>query len=343
MRRLIVLAAALVVIVVAEGAVRWLAGGLEPPLEWYDEPTRTKAIQMDRLSADGASVVFVGTSMMRDAADPELMLAAGLPAVSAYNAALSNTAPVIVERWLKDHVVPRLRPDLVVWGLASFQLNDAAPSNLESARTYFAAPRSQRDLGSRLEATLDDLSYLFRYQTQLRSPTSVKNAIVAVRRGEVLERPSLEDSGEITPLGRTLTRATQTMDDVDIDVQARTLEERTFADFTMGGEQIDALRAAVAWLHARDVDVVFVVMPTPPRYATLHPDGEAGERDFLAAIGTIATDLGVPVLRPDLVVKSPSQFADLLHLNQRGVEPFTAYVVESLLGLVRDGAIRDPR
>jgi hypothetical protein len=322
----------------SEAGARWLAPGLERPQEWYDSTAEIKAKQMDTISDGGAEIVFVGTSMMRDAADPERLLLAGIPATSAYNAALSNGSPLVMERWIRDHVVRRLEPEVVVWGLASFQLHDQAPSNVESYDRYLAAPRSSRSLSDRLEAFADSHSSLFRYQTALRSPSAIRAAFSAVRAGAEPDAVPLEIPGEITRLGRTSTRDDLSVLEADTDAQAEVLRTRTFVDFEVGDQQLAALQRSVKWLHGRDIEVIFVVMPTSPFYTPLHPRGLADEADALEAIVDTAAELDVPVVRADQVITSVESFADILHLNRHGVELFTELMSSELSRIIEGGS-----
>jgi hypothetical protein len=287
---------------------------------------------MDRLSEQGgASVVFVGTSMARDGLDPIIFLESNAAFDSAYNAALGNGGPIIMQDWLTQEVVPRLQPDLVVWGLESFVLNDSAPTLWEGNDFYEAAPRSQRDPASRIETWLDKRLYLFRYQQVLREPAKVYDALL----GRPPEPEVTDIPWEMNALGRTTGREHDLFADANTEVQGATLREEAFVDFTIGGPEFLALQTTVEWLQDRDIAVAFVLMPVLPEYLALHRT-EADYLSFIEQTNSLAESAGVPVFAP-MESYTEADFADLLHLNGAGTEKFTVEVSQWLSDLANSG------
>jgi hypothetical protein len=287
---------------------------------------------MDRLSEQGgASVVFVGTSMARDGLDPVIFLEANRSFTSAYNAALSNASPIIMEDWLTREVVPRLHPDLVVWGLESFVLNDSAPTLRKSIDFYQAAPRSKRDPASEIETWLDDHLYLFRYQQVLQRPGEVFRAI----RGMTPQPEKTDIPFQMNALGRTTGRVNASFADVNTEAQGARLRDGVFVDFTIGGPQLLALRTTVEWLQEREIDVAFVLMPALPQYLALHRS-ESDYQLFVEQTYSLAQSENVPVFAPNGPY-TQAEFADLLHLNGEGAEKFTMEVSKWLSDLTDHG------
>lgn len=338
MRTFLALVIAVSMFGAAELVARRLAPGFEERIEWYDATTAIKDRQLDALRRSGAEVVLAGTSMMRDGGDPAGLLESGFPAASMYNGSLSNGSPLLMELWLRDHVVPRLEPRMVVWGLTSFDLNDASTTMAESFERYLAAPRSDVTPLGRLETLADEHSALFFHQTNLRNPESVLAAWEAVENGARPLAAPVSIPGEIAPLGNTLTRRSESLFERNISAQADVLNETALNSFTTGGRQVEALDRTTEWLHDRGIDVVYVVMPTAYQYVD-SIDGERYQAPFLEALEGVARRHGVPILRPDLVIGDGEQFADLIHMNEAGVVAFTEFLVTEMDRLVEAGQV----
>ena len=334
MRRLILsILIAMLVIGLAEAGVRSIATGLVEPLEWYTANARLKISQMDDLSdSGGASVVFVGTSMARDGIDPHLFIARSSEAKSAYNASLSNGSPRIMADWLRHEVVPRLKPDLVVWALESFTLNDSATTLDDSAATYFATPRASRDVESELETWLDERLYLFRYQQVLRDPVAVWNAIRGVEPSpEVADLP-----WQMTSLGRTDGRDSASIDDIDLEAQTERLSRVAFADYSVGGLEYAALEETIRWLQQEGIDVVLVTMPVSGAYKALEEDGTFPK--FMDTLDALSSKYSIPSGSLAGTYEDEA-FADALHMNGLGVRRFTSLLATWIDSLADAGEI----
>lgn len=131
------LVVAMIVFGIAEVAVRAIEPRLDPPVLWGDLETQWKVAQMDGLAATGeADVVFLGSSIVNAGFDPELFAELSEPGTVVYDAALNATSPHLLELWAKEIMLPRLRPDLVVIGLSSRELNDHGISQAEQYERY---------------------------------------------------------------------------------------------------------------------------------------------------------------------------------------------------------------
>src|SRR5690606_22650862 len=123
-------------------------------------------------------VAFVGTSQTAEGVDPVRFAdrASGHPAT--YNAAVLAGYPAVSARFVPEEVLPRLDPDVVVFGLSPFDLTAGEEAPYDEAKA--TSPSWLAGLDRRLSA----VSALVRYRTVLRDPAQWPS-IVAGTPGEV--------------------------------------------------------------------------------------------------------------------------------------------------------------
>lgn len=330
MRRIgLLLGAVVVVVVLAEVTARALAPYLPEPVLWTDDTTQVKVAQME--ARDCVDLVFAGNSMTRDGLDPVLFGAADRVGRTGYNAALDAATPALLERWVLEEVDPRLRPDGVVLGLSSFDLNDGARIGRSALTAYDGAPLTRADRVGRLQAPLIRTFDLFGYRSSLRDPQEVWNALGRWRSGDREPRLSAAGiDGVLGPEGQGLSRQ-------DLRYEPSPLTER-FAqsellnDFHLGGAQAEAATGLLEGLADRGVDTAVVVLPVTEDYVALHPGGEAQYEEFLALAQRIAGEAGAEFI--DLHDRAPddSWFADTHHVNETGAGELSR-ALPGLLGL----------
>ncbi|MBU1494162.1 MAG: hypothetical protein KJ956_09360, partial [Actinobacteria bacterium] len=153
----------------AEGSARIAEAAGPPVLRWYDASTQLKVAQMDGI--DRADVVFAGTSMAWQGLVPEVFTATDPEARSAYNAALAGGVPVVMEPWLLEEVIPRLQPEMVIWGLSSMDLSTSYGD--DNLARYRDALETRTGTLARVEQTTARFSALVRYRTILRRPSAL--------------------------------------------------------------------------------------------------------------------------------------------------------------------------
>lgn len=314
--------AVVAVVVLAEAGVRALEPYLPAPEVWADEATAVKAAQLDRVHEHGcADVVFVGSSMTRDALDPGAFRAADPAQRVAYNAALDAASPELVERWLTDQVLPRARPALVVIGLASFDLNDNAKITAAALDAYSSAPYSARGAANALQRWFTRHVALVRNRPALRSPEALGHALSLWRDGRRAPRPSAEGIPDLLAAdGHGLSR--RALEYHGGSGVAAFVRRELLNDFDIGGRQLAALRSTLEHLHESGVEVALLPLPVTDDYVALHPAGAADQADFLAALHEVAAETGVAVLdAPPLPVED---FADTHHLNGAGADALSA-------------------
>ena len=170
----VVVAATIAIVLLAELGVRAASGPLQEPRAFHNWEAQNKVTRMDQLSRQGgASVVFMGSSMMNAGIDPELFRQGRTDPRPPFLAAINGSDPRMDEVWLRYVAVPRLKPSTVVIGLTSRDFNDAVRPQQYSL--FVSSPGAEEAMGTEsaldeAERRLADVSYLVRYRDELRKP-----------------------------------------------------------------------------------------------------------------------------------------------------------------------------
>jgi hypothetical protein len=317
------LAVALVVLLLAEVAVRLGHSRLTTPSAWPAPELQKKFDQIQARAASGQStdVVLVGDSMMDAAGDPGGLAAAGSH-LSVYNASVAGeTLPTIAE-WTTKVVVPRLHPKVVVVGFSSNELNPAvlAPAQGLGAYRHSRAARAAEGIGGVIDgvdAFLRDHSLLYRYRTSLRHPLAKAPAAVF--------DPKLSSGGQDLAFARQhylqsggITGARLVIGGVIASLKG----------FAIGPENVAILQDMLTSLRRQGIQVLLMAMPVTADLVSFHPAGIADYQRALTSFAAIAqgsgAQLGVPGVWPI------SEFADPVHLNGAGTVHFSSYLVPLL-------------
>ena len=317
-----------VLVLAAEAAVRAAAGTLPQPLEWPDREAQNKVERMDLLERrGGASIVFVGSSMMNAAGDPAAatrLLGARRPA---FNAALNGADMRSMEVWTMRVVVPRLRPRAVVIGFSSLELNDNGITQREFYDKLRRSPAVRRALGTaglleRAEGWVENRSSLFRYRSVLRRPAEA----LSDRRDAELAQVEVSRLGVLRAIPAFHRRPYS----IPPEFRRRTTEE-SFHAYAVGGAQMAALERLVRGLVARDIRPILVQMPVTDDIVPMHPRGSADFAAFTAALGRCC--LGATIPRLDMRApfgSDPALFVDPVHVSGAGAARFTQTVAAFL-------------
>jgi hypothetical protein len=312
------IAVAVVLVLLAELVVRALAPRLPEPLLWNDHEVQNKVARADALGRAGpASAVFVGSSSMNAAADPRLTDRLAATERPAFNAALNGADMRSMEFWITQVVVPELRPEVVVLGTTSLELNDRGTTQGDFFRRLMRSEGARRLTGrlgrrGRLEAWAEDRSYLFRYRTELRRPGTILNGDPAAARGRVGPRGVL---GAIPDFHKRPYA-------VPAEFKRRT-EEESYHDYTVGGSQLRALERLADTLERRSITLVLVKMPVTTDLVPLHPRGRRDYERYERALENFADSHAVEFVDAAAHIGDPTDFVDPIHLNARGMRTFT--------------------
>jgi hypothetical protein len=312
--------------VVAEGSARIAEVAGPPVLRWYDASTQLKVEQMDELGT--VDVVFAGTSMAWQGFVPAAFSTSDPDGRSAYNAGLAGGVPAVMEPWMLEEVVPRLQPDLVVWGLSSMDFSTSyGDDNLER---YRDALETRTGRLARVEQATSRVSALVRYRTVLRRPSAMFGS-----EKEDIESDFDEAAAILGEGGERRDFA------VDFGPERGAQVEARFRNYRIDETDIQAVARTVESLRSRGVDVVLVEMPVPDRYVELHPEGAddvARAHETIVALGDVL-DLRVVDLRRGY---SEEDFVDFTHLNAAAAADLTDRLAGALAAGEGPGAPQTP-
>lgn len=321
--------------VLAEAGARWLGPRLEEPVVWGDSAQAVKAAQMDDLAGVGCvPVVVAGNSMVRDAVVPSIVVDR-LGGSRVYNASLDAAGPELLEPWLVDQVVPRLRPATVVVGLASVDLNTASPAASAAAEAYRSAPEGRTGVLGALDRAVRRRLALVRHRGELRRPQLVWDALG----GDRSPGPDREDgrpvlAGVLGPDGEGRSRAAL-VDPGPSGPGARFAAEQLLAGFDLGPDpaaRVTGLLDAVRGAGGGGRDVVVLLLPVTPAFGDLHPGGPPQQVEAEQAILDGAERAGAPVVDLRDLDLPDAAFADTHHLNATGASAVSTALGDALAG-----------
>jgi hypothetical protein len=317
---------AILLVLLAELAIRAAEPKLRDPLLWPGWEAQNKVVAMDRLGGHrGASVAFVGSSMVNAGLSAEVATRELRGKRPAFNAALNGSDLRATSIWTREVVVPRLHPDVVVVGFNSGELNDHwnEPDSLYAR--LIESPYGKRAAGeggvlTQIDTWLMDRSSLIRHRTVLRNPMDAFSKERAQRRQGVdrLGRLIALENFQQRPYTAGLSNQLGAWDEV-------------FRNYRPGGEQFRAMDRLVRDLTRQGIKVVLVRMPVTMDVVPLHPTGVADREAFGRALMSFVSSHPVTFLDGEAAIgHETSQFVDPLHLNVAGERTLTTYVVGEL-------------
>jgi hypothetical protein len=286
-------------------------------LHWHDPLTTGKWHQLRRLRRqDPVDVVLAGSSQMLMSVDP-----LAFP-TRCYNAALYRGVPTVMTQWLRDVALPSSRPRLVVWGLSILDLNDAGQFHLDVTSRFDAAPARRTGL-HRLLPWLRLHVAMARRASLLVQPMRLARTL---RHPDPKAKPL---SALLGPMGRGDEYAH--FDTYRLSDRVRDfIDEMIVPGLTMGGAQIDALRAGADAVLRSGASLVLIEMPCGQEFLDRYPKPAENVAEARELLARTATALGVPWVPLDYSDLPLDWFADPIHLNRTGMTGFTAFVVRTL-------------
>ena len=236
--------------------MRAASSHLSPLLDWPDWETQNKIAAVDRLAArGGASIVTVGSSIVNAGMDPVALTKALGDDRPVFNAALNGSNVPSTRLWTMQVVVPRLRPRVVVIGIDGVELNGGGRGERRFLNLLRGSKGWRELIGSgslyeRISDRASDWSYLVRYRSMLRKPTS----LFKVDTGPVEQH--VESLGTFRPGIRT------ERPDALRKHRFRTFDKDLLNGSPVGRNRLATLGRFVDELTARGIRVVLVRMPT---------------------------------------------------------------------------------
>lgn len=312
-------AALLAVLVLAEAGLRVAEPRLEPPQAWPNASTQRLVRDMDTLNEAGEKVdlVLAGTSQTNTDLLPDVFEQELSGIHRAANVGLAAATTRVTRRWLLDQVVPRLRPQKVVWGVSSLDFN--ANRKPDTYALYTSTRGGRRDLAGRIDRRLARYSALVRHRALLARPGDF---VADVRDG----RPESDP----TPFDRLAKhRAPDTRDKSSREL--RRVTGTVLHDYEIGTREVEAFRATLERLHAQGIDVAVVLLPVPPAFIAAHPRGGTDFAAFTATVRDVTTQTGTILV--DATRDFPAaSFRDFTHLLEDAAARLSRDVAHELEG-----------
>lgn len=335
--------AAAAVLLLAELAARAAAPHLPAPDPWGDAARTVKIAQMDHLrTLDGCvDVVMAGDSMARDGFDPTTFTAHDTQHRTAYNASLDAAGPDLLEPWVAEQVVPRLRPATVLVAISSIDLNRNGAANGAALEAYAASPGGRHDLLGRFDRFVSDHVALVGHRRELRSPDLVLDALDGQEPAAPFARDDLGSpvlDGVLGPRGEGRSRA-----ELVVDLSTATegpaaafARDQLLGGFALVDDPVERLSGLVDAIRGAGAAVVLVVLPTTDAFASLHPHGAADVSAARTVVLDAAVAAEVPVVDLSDEHWPADHFADTHHLNGLGARRLSAELAIRLVELDPD-------
>ncbi len=296
-----------------------VAGRLpEPELTlWHAPIIEAKIDYLRRFQADsGVDVLIIGNSTIQSGFDPVVFdasrarTAAGVP--GAFNAALEGMPPAGMLPFLKIFL-QLSQPEVIIYGLTAQDLNANSPWAQEVTDRVWHAPlvlaEAREGWRGRLIALGLRYSRLYRYRFVLHR--------LILGDAASLARP------EVYFDGRGYLSLDRRLSDVPPEGRGRFVNNAGVLNYSVQGEQLEALNQLIAYVLERDITLILVNMPLADDYYA-NFDSLADYDRYLAALEATATRSGVTLIDfeagPQADVFNDGLFADFNHLNQAGAE-----------------------
>jgi hypothetical protein len=319
MRAVRTIAALLLVLLAFEGAARWLEPRIPEPVTWSNPFAQAKYRQLEDLAATGgAEIVFLGSSIVNaniDAAAIGTELG-----TTAYNAGLPSSNIPLWDEYLRTVVLDLACPTVVVIGVGIRDSNDNLPGFDNYVPAYRASVGRRELTGElslleRIETWAADISAFVRLRPRLREPGNVF-AWLRTGRAPGWTEKDLDEAGRYLGFVDDPNRAQEQVADV---------QQRVFADYSVGGRQFDALIAAATAAREHGAQVVLLDLPSMETLtAKALPNGRSDLDAYHAAVDHLAEHLDAPLFRAPAMNDAEDFYADLYHMNERGARVLSA-------------------
>ena len=323
-----------------EALFRYLEPALPTHRLWYDTLPAVHLRKMRALGRvrGGIDVLFCGASVVHCGFDPAAVLRQGDEPLTGYNAGLHRGFVEIIGPWLEWAAIPILRPKVLVVGLSIADLNDNGTLQREEPRKYRGSLLGRRDVIGTLARRLEPRSAAFRNHRMLRSPRRLASAVAHRRAGTAAadvdvraSRVSLGAWGEWTGFHGREFLTTENM--------YEHIAHGALGDYRAGGEQVRIIEGWITRFRELVPEVVLSSVPLSTKLPEVLPHGDADMDDYAEVLRGIAARTGVPLLEPTPDLVDEDDFADFVHVNEKGMAKLSASVGEQLAEHLRPGVV----
>jgi hypothetical protein len=306
------------VLLVANAAAAVVGPRLSPTLDFNNPIAQAKHDQIEARRVDRCTdLVIAGASVASYGIDPE-RLTAQLGDVDAYNAALFGSLLDVETDWLERFVLPELDPATVVYVLPTAVFHTDSAGLAFNLDEWQHARATRTGLLADADRTAADLLPLYRYREQLTDADQMLRWFNG--------RPAVETTG----LGDASLRASgfTTKPGVWNPAGARAPQDRVILDrryesWDLDPGELDALATFSADALAAGTQVVYVLPPMSAANIEAHPGGQADIDRYRSAVQQAGATAGVPVIDLSGLALPDDDYADPIHLSERGAQALT--------------------
>lgn len=291
------------------------------PGAWFDNVVDFKARQLVHLVRSGTlpDVVIAGHSMTFDACEPA-RVAAGLPPGRAvYNAGV-NLAPLgLLRDWITYVLEVAHPPDLVI-GLTTVDLNANGIEQQELLERHRASVMGRR--GGCPDFSAPEFGGFWCGELAKNFPRLVtefrKGSHIGLAKAQHLIGP---DGRDFHKTGATY-RCSPGFEE--------RFRLKWLANFRIGDAQVESVRSMFAGAVEAGSRAWLFIPPFTDDYVRLHPRGEQDVLSVIEALYAIAETTRCRVLEPPRSMFTTDDFADPIHLNDRGMARCSDWLAREL-------------
>ena len=288
---------------------------------WFDNVVDFKARQLAHLERAGRlpTLVIAGHSMTFDACEPERVSRHLPPGESVYNAGV-NLAPLALLRdWIR-YVLEVARPPRLVIGLTTVDLNANGIEQKELLGRHLASVMGAR------KGEPDRAAPEFEKRWVSEVARNLPRAIRHMRQGRPIGLAKAQHL--IGTDGRDFHKNGATYR-LSPGFQER-FRTKWLVDFRVGEEQVEAVRSMFAAAVESGCSTYLLIPPFTDDYVDLHPRGADDVASVIQAYYEVAESSGCGVLEAPRKMFSLADFADPIHLNDKGMARCSDWLGEQL-------------
>ncbi len=316
----------LAMLLVANAAAAAVGPGLSQPLEFVNPIAQAKYDQLHQAGRPPCvDIVVAGASVASYGVDPDLLAAGVTGSPSGYNAALFGSLLEVETDWLERFVLPVTHPSLILYILPTAVFHADSAGLAFNEEQWQSARATRRGWLAGADRWAADNLPLYRYRSELTDAGQLLRWITGRPPEDSLDLgdASLRPSGFTVKGGiwdPTSTRSGQALVTLG----------RRYAGWQIEDSELMALRRFVEHTNDEELPVVFVLPPMTEANLAAHPGGGADLSEYRLTVGGLAAELAVPVIDLSELAIPDGDYADPVHLGQRGAEAFTEAIAAEL-------------
>lgn len=353
-RELKAVALAALLLLAGELGLRFLVQNreVEHPRIWHSQDLSEKLDLADELAAatDGLEVVFTGNSRAEFGFNPRLLQNEG---ISAFNFGLAGISVPVQCLLVREVIVPRYRPRVLVWGVTPRDLNAGSPYIRRQTEQILSSPAEKAlnrgGVGGWFAFQAMQNSALIAYRHNVQAWLDVVTADDCPESLSDLEDryalnsdqvEAIREEGLLTPPKEYGFNALGHRPCHGVYAGHRSnYYYKVLQSYRVSEEWRREFAATLAWCRGQGVEVLVVNFPSHPAFWSYTPRPEDVNREYLAAVTSACRQGGATFIdyEPEAGDRFGNDcFRDPNHLNFRGSRRLTRRILAWLKGPGRE-------